>query len=115
MRKGKQLLIEDKKTPVVWLDPDDKSKPLFVVIQDDALRACELSLIVDWARDAVFDGGLPLEEIGTVYIKEPGRGLLDLVNLSIEDRRVDDDSGTVVKTLVVTNLVAHREHKYGLE
>lgn len=109
------MMIDGKKYPIVWFDPKEyPSEPVFFVIQDGAVGMLDRALLVDWAHRAKFEDGTPIDEVGSmVYMKVPGRDAIDFVKLTIEDRR-DDTTGTVAATLVVTNLITHKEHKYEL-
>lgn len=108
--------IDGKSYPAVWWDPDKyPGEPVFLVIQDGALGVIERDLIVEWAQNDRFNDGVSINETGQMfYIKEPGRNALDLVKLTIEDRRADEDSKTRTPHLVVNNLVTFKEHVYGL-
>lgn len=101
-----------------WEEVDHPGELLFVIVQRDDVSMAAESWLVEVAYTAVrepearaeFSGRWPI-----VYARLPGGRALEQVGLNLVDEPAKDGSDDVVRTLVVTSLVAGDKYKFGLE
>lgn len=98
-----------------WIEEDHPGELAFTIVQAGVVSLSTQDRVVE---QAYADARNDRHEFGSdwtnVYVRVPGRDNLDFASLVIQDRRADGDSGGMVPTLVVTNLVTHKEHLFGL-
>lgn len=99
-----------------WIAEEHPGELAFVIAEPKGVHLAKQEWVVEKAyTDAREDPKAFGSDWSLVYIREPGRNNLDQAGLDIEELGSNDGSGVKAWTLVVTNLVTHKVHKFGLE
>lgn len=99
-----------------WTAEEHPGELAFVIAEPGGVHLAKQEWVVEKAyTDAREDPKAFGSDWSRVYIRVPGRDALDLVSLDVKELESNDDSGVKVWTLVVTNLVTHKVHTFGLE